>query len=113
MTIASDKCKSSPAVECTIIPSARHLPSALTILPGVGLAGAIAVAALPIRHFHALTAFSPMMLAMAIADGALSARRIDGDALVVVVGPRHPYAKHRKLPTDWLIHTNPQIDRPM
>src|SRR5246127_5563051 len=31
-----------------------------------------------------------------IDDGALSARRIDGDALVVVVGLRHPYAKQRK-----------------
>jgi DNA-binding transcriptional LysR family regulator len=40
-----------------------------------------------------------------IDDGALSARRIDGDALVVVVGPRHPFAKHRKLPVDWLTQT--------
>ena len=38
-------------------------------------------------------------------DGALSARRIDGDALVVVVGLRHPYAKLRKLPADWLTQT--------
>jgi DNA-binding transcriptional LysR family regulator len=37
-------------------------------------------------------------------DGALSARRIDGDYVVVVVGPRHPYAK-RKLPSDWLTQT--------
>jgi DNA-binding transcriptional LysR family regulator len=40
-----------------------------------------------------------------IDDGALSARRIDGDALVVVVGLRHPYAKQRKLPADWLTQT--------
>jgi DNA-binding transcriptional LysR family regulator len=40
-----------------------------------------------------------------IDDGALSARRIDGDALVVVVGPRHPFAKHKKLPADWLTQT--------
>jgi DNA-binding transcriptional LysR family regulator len=37
-------------------------------------------------------------------DGALSARRIDDDSLVVVVGPRHPYAK-RKPPSDWLTQT--------
>jgi DNA-binding transcriptional LysR family regulator len=37
-------------------------------------------------------------------DGALSARRIDGDYLVVVVGPRHPYAR-RKPPADWLTQT--------
>ena len=40
-----------------------------------------------------------------IDDGALSARRIDGDALVVVVGPRHAYARQRKLPADWLAQT--------
>jgi DNA-binding transcriptional LysR family regulator len=40
-----------------------------------------------------------------IDDAALSARRIDGDALVVVIGPRHPFAKHRKLPADWLTQT--------
>jgi DNA-binding transcriptional LysR family regulator len=40
-----------------------------------------------------------------IDDGALSARRIDGDALVVVVGPRHPLARQRKLPADWIIRT--------
>ena len=39
-----------------------------------------------------------------VEDGALSARRIDGDCLVVVVGPRHPYAK-RRLPSDWLTQT--------
>jgi DNA-binding transcriptional LysR family regulator len=40
-----------------------------------------------------------------IDDGTLSARRIDGDALVVVVGLRHPYAKQRKLRADWLTQT--------
>jgi DNA-binding transcriptional LysR family regulator len=39
-----------------------------------------------------------------IEDGALSARRIDGDSLIVVVGERHPYAK-RKPPSDWLTQT--------
>lgn len=40
-----------------------------------------------------------------IDDGALSARRIDGDALVVVVGPQHAFAKQRKLPVGWLTKT--------
>ena len=40
-----------------------------------------------------------------IDDGALAARRIDGDALVVVVGPRHPLAKQKKLPADWMKQT--------
>jgi DNA-binding transcriptional LysR family regulator len=39
-----------------------------------------------------------------IEDGALSARRIDSDSLVVVVGQRHPYAKRRP-PSDWLTQT--------
>ena len=39
-----------------------------------------------------------------IDDGALSARRIDGDSLVIVVCERHPYAK-RKPPADWLTQT--------
>lgn len=39
-----------------------------------------------------------------IDDSALSTRRIDGDSLVVVVGPRHPYAR-KKLPSDWLTQT--------
>ncbi|MGY4427654.1 DNA-binding transcriptional LysR family regulator [Bradyrhizobium sp. F1.13.1] len=33
-----------------------------------------------------------------IDDAALSARRLDGDALVAVVGPQHPLANQRKLP---------------
>ena len=40
-----------------------------------------------------------------IDDGALSARRIDGDALVVVVGPRHPFARQKKLSSDWMRQT--------
>ena len=40
-----------------------------------------------------------------IDDGALSARRIDGDALVIVVGPKHPLARQRKLPADWMANT--------
>lgn len=38
-------------------------------------------------------------------DGALAARRIDGDALVVVVGPKHPFARQKKLPADWMSQT--------
>ncbi|WP_454624224.1 LysR family transcriptional regulator [Bradyrhizobium cenepequi] len=38
-------------------------------------------------------------------DGALSTRRIDGDALVVVVGPQHPLANQRKPPSDWMSKT--------
>jgi DNA-binding transcriptional LysR family regulator len=38
-------------------------------------------------------------------DGALAARRIDGDALVVVVGPKHPFARQKKLPADWMKQT--------
>jgi DNA-binding transcriptional LysR family regulator len=37
-------------------------------------------------------------------DGALSARRLGGDFLVVVVGPHHPYAKN-KPQSDWLTQT--------
>src|ERR1700751_2260777 len=40
-----------------------------------------------------------------IDDGALSTRRIDGDALVIVVGPKHPLARQRKLPADWMANT--------
>jgi DNA-binding transcriptional LysR family regulator len=40
-----------------------------------------------------------------IDDGALATRRIDGDALVVVVGPRHPLARLRKLPAGWMTQT--------
>jgi uncharacterized integral membrane protein (TIGR00698 family) len=57
MTIASENCNSS---------AARHPPSVVTILPGVALAGAIAIAAFLMRHIHGLSAFSPMMLAMVI-----------------------------------------------
>jgi DNA-binding transcriptional LysR family regulator len=39
-------------------------------------------------------------------DGALSTRRIDGDALVVVVGARHPFAKLKKLPANWVRQTS-------
>lgn len=40
-----------------------------------------------------------------IDDGALAARRIDGDALVVVVGPKHPLARQKKLSSDWMTAT--------
>jgi DNA-binding transcriptional LysR family regulator len=40
-----------------------------------------------------------------IDDGTLAARRIDGDALVVVVGPKHPFARQKKLPADWMKQT--------
>ncbi len=38
-------------------------------------------------------------------DGALAVRRIDGDALVVVVGPKHPFARQKRLPADWMSQT--------
>jgi DNA-binding transcriptional LysR family regulator len=40
-----------------------------------------------------------------IDDGALAARRVDGDGLVVVVGPTHPFARLKKLPADWMKQT--------
>jgi DNA-binding transcriptional LysR family regulator len=40
-----------------------------------------------------------------IDDGALSAHRIDGDALVIVVGQKHPFARQRRLPADWMTKT--------
>jgi DNA-binding transcriptional LysR family regulator len=40
-----------------------------------------------------------------IDDGALAARRIDGDSLVVVVGPLHPLARQRKPAADWMTST--------
>jgi DNA-binding transcriptional LysR family regulator len=41
-----------------------------------------------------------------IDDAALAARRIDGDALVIVVGPKHPFARQKKLPSDWMKQTS-------
>jgi DNA-binding transcriptional LysR family regulator len=38
-------------------------------------------------------------------DGALSVRRVDAAALVVVVGPRHPLAKQPKLSAGWMTRT--------
>lgn len=38
-------------------------------------------------------------------DGALAVRRLDGDALVIVVGARHPFAEQRKLPAGWMTRT--------
>jgi len=40
-----------------------------------------------------------------IDDSALSVRRIDGDALVIVVGQKHPFARQRRLPVDWMTKT--------
>jgi DNA-binding transcriptional LysR family regulator len=40
-----------------------------------------------------------------IDDSALSTRRIDGDALVIVVGQKHPFARQRRLPVDWMTKT--------
>jgi DNA-binding transcriptional LysR family regulator len=40
-----------------------------------------------------------------IDNGALSVRRIDGDALVIVVGQKHPFARQRRLPADWMTKT--------
>lgn len=41
-----------------------------------------------------------------IDDGALSTRRVDGDALVFVVGKRHPFATQRELPAEWITQTS-------
>ena len=38
-------------------------------------------------------------------DSTLSVRRIGGDALVIVVGRKHPFAGQRKLPGDWMTKT--------
>lgn len=38
-------------------------------------------------------------------DSTLSVRRIDGDALVIVVGRKHQFAGQRKLPSDWMTKT--------
>ena len=38
-------------------------------------------------------------------DSALSVRRIDGDTLVIVVGQKHPFARLRRLPSDWMTET--------
>src|SRR5579871_118125 len=40
-----------------------------------------------------------------IDEPALSVRRIDGDMLVVVVGPKHPFARQKKLPAGWMTQT--------
>ena len=38
-------------------------------------------------------------------DSALCVRRIDGDALVTVVGQKDPFARLRRLPADWMTKT--------
>ncbi|MGY4480217.1 LysR substrate-binding domain-containing protein [Bradyrhizobium sp. USDA 3364] len=40
-----------------------------------------------------------------IDDPALSARRVDTDTLVAVVGAQHPFATQKSLPPDWMIRT--------
>jgi DNA-binding transcriptional LysR family regulator len=40
-----------------------------------------------------------------IGDPALAARRVDGDTLVAVVGPRHPFARQKKLASGWMTQT--------
>jgi DNA-binding transcriptional LysR family regulator len=40
-----------------------------------------------------------------IGDPALAARRVDGDTLVAVVGPKHPFARQRKLASGWMTQT--------
>lgn len=47
-----------------------------------------------------------------IDDGALSARRVDGDALVFVVGQRHPLATQRRLPAGWITQTSWALREP-
>jgi len=38
-------------------------------------------------------------------DSALCVRRIDGDALVTMVGQKDPFARLRRLPADWMTKT--------
>jgi uncharacterized integral membrane protein (TIGR00698 family) len=66
MTFISDNSNSSLAAERKALPFARHLQPVLTILPGLALACAIAIAAFLIRQAHGLAAFSPMILAIVI-----------------------------------------------
>jgi DNA-binding transcriptional LysR family regulator len=40
-----------------------------------------------------------------IDEPALSVRRIDGDTLVVVVGPKHPFVRQKKLAQGWMSET--------
>src|SRR5215472_5152401 len=40
-----------------------------------------------------------------IGDPALAARRVDGDTLVAVVGPKHPFARQKKLASGWMTQT--------
>jgi DNA-binding transcriptional LysR family regulator len=40
-----------------------------------------------------------------IDEPALSVRRVDGDTLVAVVGPKHPFALQKKLASDWMTQT--------
>lgn len=40
-----------------------------------------------------------------IDDAALSARRVDTDSLVAVVGAQHPLASQKTLPPDWILST--------
>src|ERR1700752_1047993 len=83
MTIASDNYDPSPVPECVPIPSARRLPSVLAILPGVALAGTIAVAAFLIRQIHGIAAFSPMILAIVM---GMAFRNVVGTPALVQPG---------------------------
>lgn len=64
MTIASDNHAPS-AAQRLAVQAARRLP-ALTILPGVALAGTVAGAAFLTRHIPGFATFSPMILAIII-----------------------------------------------
>jgi uncharacterized integral membrane protein (TIGR00698 family) len=66
MTIVLDNASSLPPTERTTPVPARHLPSALGYLPGIALAGAIAIVAFLARNIHGMAVFSPMILAIVI-----------------------------------------------
>jgi uncharacterized integral membrane protein (TIGR00698 family) len=54
-----------PAERTTTTPD-RHLPSSLSCLPGMALAGGIATVAFVVRNIHGMAVFSPMILAIVI-----------------------------------------------
>jgi uncharacterized integral membrane protein (TIGR00698 family) len=54
-----------PAERTTTTPD-RHLPSSLSYLPGMALAGGIATVAFVVRNIHGMAVFSPMILAIVI-----------------------------------------------
>jgi uncharacterized integral membrane protein (TIGR00698 family) len=66
MTVALENPSSLPPAERTTTAPDRHLPSALSHLPGMALAGGIATVAFVARNIHGMAVFSPMILAIVI-----------------------------------------------